>query len=195
MVCKKQKVMTSRDRILSRIKSNQPGHIAGELVNVVPKSDLEPLAKFKQTLVSIGGSVIEVNNETELVDKIQELFADNKTIVGPSALNLSTKKPHDFQNVDLAILRAEFCVAENGAIWITDRSMIDRALPFICSHLALIVPKGSILPTMHEAYERIGSTTYELGTFIAGPSKTADIEQSLVLGAHGAKSLICFLIG
>lgn len=66
--------------------------------------------------------------------------------------------------------------------------------PFIAQYLAIIVNKKDIIPTMHQAYERIGNQEYGFGTFIAGPSKTADIEQSLVLGAHGARGLIVFLL-
>jgi L-lactate dehydrogenase complex protein LldG len=102
--------------------------------------------------------------------------------------------PHELDGIDLAILEGQFGVAENGSIWITDKNMGDRALPYITEHLAIVLKKSEIVPTMHYAYDRIGTESYNLGTFIAGPSKTADIEQSLVLGAHGAKSLIVFLI-
>lgn len=51
---------------------------------------------------------------------------------------------------------------------------------------------------MHAAYDRIAAleaaAAYGFSTFIAGPSKTADIEQSLVLGAHGPISLTVFLL-
>ena len=102
--------------------------------------------------------------------------------------------PHAFENVDLAILKGHFGVAENGAVWITDKLMGDRSIPFISQHLALVINKQDIVPTLQEAYERIDYDPYEYGTVIAGPSKTADIEQSLVLGAHGPKSLIVFLM-
>ena len=102
--------------------------------------------------------------------------------------------PHAFENVDLAILKGHFGVAENGAVWITDKLMGDRSIPFISQHLALVINKQDIVPTLQEAYERIGYDPYDYGTFIAGPSKTADIEQSLVLGAHGPKSMIVFLM-
>jgi L-lactate dehydrogenase complex protein LldG len=48
---------------------------------------------------------------------------------------------------------------------------------------------------MHQAYERLQGREYNFGVFIAGPSKTADIEQSLVLGAHGARTMTVFLVG
>jgi L-lactate dehydrogenase complex protein LldG len=102
--------------------------------------------------------------------------------------------PHSLADVDLAILPAQFAVAENGALWVSDEQLPLRVLPFICQHLALVVPLESILPLMHQAYEVIGAQEYGFGTFIAGPSKTADIEQSLVLGAHGSRTLSVFLL-
>jgi L-lactate dehydrogenase complex protein LldG len=102
--------------------------------------------------------------------------------------------PHSLERIQVAILEAEFGVAENGAVWITEKSMIDRALPFICENLVLIIKKENILSTLHEAYDRIDNCEYNYGTFISGPSKTADIEQSLVLGAHGAKSMTVFIV-
>jgi L-lactate dehydrogenase complex protein LldG len=146
-------------------------------------------------LVSIGGTVIEISSEAEIRNHLISILP---SIVSGRIVDETHKSqnntPHSFQNVDVTILRAEFGVAENGALWVTDDAMPDRVLPFICSHLAIIVTAASIVPTLHHAYEKIGLAKYEFGTFIAGPSKTADIEQSLVLGAHGAKTMTCFLI-
>jgi L-lactate dehydrogenase complex protein LldG len=85
-------------------------------------------------------------------------------------------------------------VAENGASWFTEEVMGQRILPYICQHLAVIVHEKDIVPKLHEAYERIGSSDYGFGGFIGGPSKTADIEQALVLGAHGPLSMKIFII-
>ena len=101
---------------------------------------------------------------------------------------------HAFSDLELAIVSASLAVAENGAVWITEDLVQERVLPFIAQHLALIIRPENIVPTMQEAYEQIGNAAYGFGTFIAGPSKTADIEQSLVLGAHGPKSLLVFIM-
>ena len=170
-------------------------------LNFAGDTSIDLKAQFIKTLTGICGSVIEVNEIKEVGDYIKTTFSEPARIVNTipdlnfefEILNLKSD-PHDFSNVTVAIMLGEFGVAENGAIWLTDAIMGDHALPYICEHLVLIINKKSIVSTLHEAYDKIGSSTYNLGTFLAGPSKTADIEQSLVLGAHGSKSLIVFLI-
>lgn len=177
-------------------------------LNFAGNASINLKEQFIKTLTGIGGSVIEVSDLKEVADHIKSKFTDPGRIVNIIAdlnfdpaypadrfeiLNLKST-PHDFSNVTVAIMKGEFGVAENGAIWLTDANMGDQALPYICEHLVLVINKNSIVPTLHEAYEKIGSSAYQLGTFLAGPSKTADIEQSLVLGAHGSKSLMVFLI-
>lgn len=168
-------------------------------LNFAGDTSIDLKAQFIKTLTGIGGSVIEVNEIKEVGDYIKSTFPKSGRFVNrvfDLDFEISNLKsdPHEFSNVTVAIMQGEFGVAENGAIWLTDANMGDQALPYICEHLVLIINKKSIVPTLHEAYDKIGSYTYNLGTFLAGPSKTADIEQSLVLGAHGSKSLIVFLI-
>jgi L-lactate dehydrogenase complex protein LldG len=98
------------------------------------------------------------------------------------------------EDVDVAIIDAHFGVAENGSVWVTEDIIKERVLPFICQHLVAILDRKNIVPTMHDAYNVIGDKEYGFSTFIAGPSKTADIEQSLVLGAHGPKTMTVFLL-
>jgi L-lactate dehydrogenase complex protein LldG len=193
--------MNSRDQILATVKKNQPATVELPELNFNGNTSIDLKEQFTKILTGIGGSVIEVNDLKEVADHIQSIFPKTGRIVNRvSPLNsefeiLNQKSnPHDFSNVTVAIMQGEFGVAENGAIWLTDAKMGDQSLLYICEHLVLIINKNSIVPTMHEAYEKIGSADYYLGTFLAGPSKTADIEQSLVLGAHGSKSLIVFLI-
>ncbi len=132
--------------------------------------------------------IAELIGKQRIEDSRQGTDEDNGMIPGPA-------DPHGLADTGLAILRARFGVAENAAVWMTEDDMIERALPFICQHLAVIIDKKEIFATMHEAYDRIGGDTYGFGVFIAGPSKTADIEQSLVLGAHGPVSMTVFILG
>jgi len=193
--------MTSREKILAAVNKNQPkGNSLPEVLSF-SVSHQNPMKQFQTVLTNIGGLVVEVTDWNKIKDHILLNFSESKRIVS-TIPELSTitritdfnNDPHLLEDVDLAILQGHFGVAENGAIWITEDQMGNRALPFIAHHLALVVNKNEIVNTLHEAYDRIETTHFNFGTFIAGPSKTADIEQSLVLGAHGPKSMTVFLI-
>jgi L-lactate dehydrogenase complex protein LldG len=103
-------------------------------------------------------------------------------------------RPHDYEGVDLAVCPGWFGVAENGAVWIPDSGVPEQAILFLAQHLVLTLDRQQIVNNMHEAYERLTFDQPSFGTFIAGPSKTADIEQSLVIGAHGPRSLTVLLL-
>ncbi|MCF8272580.1 MAG: LUD domain-containing protein [Flavobacteriaceae bacterium] len=105
----------------------------------------------------------------------------------------SMKNPHELEDLDILILESNLGVAENGAIWLPDSQIKIRVLPFITKHLVLVLNKENIVPFLHQAYQKLASEKTDFGVFISGPSKTADIEQSLVIGAHGALSLSVFI--
>jgi L-lactate dehydrogenase complex protein LldG len=192
--------MSSREVILSAVKKNQP--VESELPELnFPFTSVNIKDTFRRTLTAIGGRVVDVTSWNEIVDNIKATYSTTSQVVN-TIQELSAdfgsfqrpSNPHDLKEVTVAIMKGDFGVAENGAIWLTDEAMGNQVLPYICEHLVLVINAENIIPTLHEAYERIGNSTYTLGTFLAGPSKTADIEQSLVLGAHGPKSLLVFMI-
>lgn len=193
--------MNSREKILATVKKNQ--RIGAPLPSLpeTSKDQSNLVQQFIRFLEAIGGTPVEVSNWNEIDTFLKGRFPAETRWANriPELGNVShsidfDQNPHGFENVTLSILKGHFGVAENGSVWVTDSHMGDRALPFICEHLALVISSQNIVPTMHDAYERIGNEKYNFGTFIAGPSKTADIEQSLVLGAHGPKSLTVFLV-
>lgn len=191
--------MTSRDKILATVRSNQA--LLSELPGLPAAADAVEgcLSTFVSTLEAIGGAVYIVSGHDRIAAILRERFPDARRVIdGVTGAPAIPGDPHTLENVDLAILPAHFGVAENGACWVTEKQMIQRALPFIAQHLALILPAGAVVGDMHAAYERIAALDagepYGFATFIAGPSKTADIEQSLVLGAHGPASLTVFLL-
>lgn len=99
-------------------------------------------------------------------------------------------QPHGLADVDLGILTAEIAVAENAALLLSAKSLPERALAFLAQHLLVLVPTGVLLPDLVTAQLRLPSPPPHHLTWMSGPSKTADIEQTLVIGAHGARSLI-----
>jgi L-lactate dehydrogenase complex protein LldG len=191
--------MSSRDRILAAVKANQPA--LTELPEVIiPQSDEGLVERYKTVATAIGSKVYEIADVAEVKDILDKDFQSKRIISSIAELadfaetTIDSLDPHMLENVELAILKAEFAVAENAALWVPEENTMQRVLPFITQHLALIVSKDSIVPTMHQAYEIIGERDYGYAAFIAGPSKTADIEQSLVLGAHGPRSMTVFLV-
>jgi len=192
----------SRDKILAALQQNQP-----ELVPLPPdlffESDetVDLAGKFKAMAEGIGSTVYEVTSVEEIQRIITTEFPEAKRILsnvnevvssGIPAFILDSS-PHSYENVDIAIFKPRLGVAENSALWLTEDLMGVRALPFITQHIVILVDVATIVPDMHTAYQVIGNADYGFSTFIAGPSKTADIEQSLVLGAHGARSMTIFM--
>lgn len=181
--------------ILANIRANKPADRPLPELPVYAEHQAEDLALFKTVLAGSKTTVIERN---KLQAYLESAYPDAKTITSttaefPGTLDLSTiEDPLQLAGVDLAIMTAQLGVAENGAIWVSESEMVVRALPFITQHLVLILD-GPVVPTMHEAYQQINVAANGFGCFIAGPSKTADIEQSLVIGAHGPRSLVVAL--
>ncbi|PKB17226.1 LUD domain-containing protein [Flavobacterium sp. 5] len=194
--------MSSKEAILQKIKQNQPKEV-NELPNLEPlkETNLDVLDQYKTVLKSIGGDFVEVSNYVEIIDFVRQNFDTNKRILTTltelsevANLDWSDDDPHSLEDAELILVKAHFGVAENSALWVTDDLMGQRVSTFIPQYLAIAVNKNDIVAKMHHAYDRIGNQEYGFGTFIAGPSKTADIEQSLVLGAHGARGLTVFLM-
>jgi L-lactate dehydrogenase complex protein LldG len=192
----------SRDSILSAIQANKPTH--QELPDDIyyePLQDRSLVDLFVGQAELIGATILRVKDYKEITAHLTLHFEPSANIVTTAkalsssfALVDAAQVPHRFANLELAILEAQFGIAENGAVWLTEDQMGHRIVPFICQHLAIVVPANRIVKNMHMAYEYIGGSSYGFGVFIAGPSKTADIEQSLVIGAHGARSMLIFLV-
>ena len=194
--------MSSRDSILAAVARNQPARMPLPEIPAFDLGEGDPVEKFAAVAVSVGSRVFRVKNLEEVKQTILNEHIGAKRIVSgfqhfsdmaETSVAPGTD-PHTLADVDLAILPAQLGVAENSALWVTEAQLPLRVLPFICQHLALVVSQQNIVPLMHQAYEVIGTQEYGFGTFIAGPSKTADIEQSLVLGAHGARTLSVFIL-
>lgn len=194
--------MSSRALILEKIKQNQP-EIVSALpdLNVLGLETFDILEKYKTVLKGIGGDFVEVKDYAGIIDFVKQNYSTEKRMITtiPELAEIATTDwlnddPHTLEDVELTLVKAHFGVAENSALWVTDDILGQRVAAFIPQYLAIIVNKKDIVATMHQGYERIGNQEYGFGTFIAGPSKTADIEQSLVLGAHGARGLVVFLM-
>lgn len=187
--------MTSKEQILASIRNQ----------NVVKNSELpsyenfglafdNKFEKFAEMLETVGGKALTIKKE-QLDETIKELYPQEKQIAsnvdGVTLGNFDAnaqEDEHKLKDIDLCIVKGNFAVAENGAVWLKNEDNRHRSLYFIAQNIVIVVQKTDILNNMHEAYEKISFDNAGYGVFVSGPSKTADIEQSLVIGAHGPKS-------
>ena len=175
--------MDSRRRILDALRSaSAPGAPAPDLSRVGVRWE-DPVARLAGAVAAlaaelraarVGSAVAEVPGNVDLA---------------------SISDPHLLEGLGLAVLPGAFAVAENGAVWVPCDAIRPRGAFVVAEHLALVVAARDVVHDMHEAYRRIAFPGAGFGTFIAGPSKTADIEQALVIGAHGARSCTLYLVG
>lgn len=194
--------MSSRETILARLKANKPNAIE------LPKIDLnlfdeniDLIKEFTKKVEVVGGNIVDINANEDVLNHIQKSFPETKinfsNLENTSSFNTvdleTINKPHDLEDLDVLVLESQLGVAENGAVWLTDNEIPVRVLPFITKHLVIVISNNNIVPYMHQAYSKIEGLDSNYGIFLSGPSKTADIEQSLVIGAQGALSLTVFL--
>lgn len=195
---------TTRDRIMSALKAVPLEDVPLPAVTGDWIRYDDPWTNFASVLSAVGGTCVFCENQAEFLARLHEnpLFVNATTAVSLVEEVLSRNcdihqisDPHDLETVDFALVPAEFAVAENAAVWLLGSRLVHRSLPFLTQHKAIVVSATQIVHNMHEAYERANLDQERFGVFISGPSKTADIEQSLVIGAHGARSLTVYVIG
>jgi L-lactate dehydrogenase complex protein LldG len=198
----------SRESILSAVKANKPSLMPIPDTNWYQVLDS---GISQEQIVSIycdilehilHGTVVKVNTYEEISAHISQrpmeysgkIYNAVPEIFGGSS-TFFTGDPHTLEDIELSIIPSILGVAENAAVWVTEKILPNRVIPFICQHLAVVLKASTIVANMHKAYEIINQETFGgYGVFISGPSKTADIEQSLVIGAHGPRSLTVYLL-
>jgi L-lactate dehydrogenase complex protein LldG len=198
--------VSARDAILAAIRlADVPPADLPDLLQVAKVAGEAPtdlVRRFIATLKQVGGSAVELADPDALfgavsvlpsvragrgiVSCVPELDVSLLTI-GPDASR------EQLDAIELAIIPGRFGVAENAAIWVDEADLPHRALPVVAQHLAIVLAKADIVADMHAAYARLPRPLPGYGVFISGPSKTADIEQALVIGAQGPKSLVVLL--
>ncbi|RYZ26328.1 MAG: lactate utilization protein B/C [Chitinophagaceae bacterium] len=186
--------------MLAEIKKNKPAPVELPSLSFTAEEQ-NKTERFLELLHSIGGRGVVVNSWNDVQGFLEQKSLENvEAVNGISILSsyniqsYSGKEGSELEKVYTVLLEGELGVAENSAVWVKESKMVNRLLPLICQELVLVIKEETIVANMHEAYSKIKVNEDGYGVFIAGPSKTADIEQSLVIGAHGPLSLQVFIL-
>lgn len=194
--------MGAKENILSRIqKCGQETIELPDLSIMQNKPGEINIDVLSQIVETVGGELHLLKSINEVEAKAGQLFPKLKNIYcniegiefGNIKITESTSVS-ELANLELAILKGYFIVEENAAVWITDAEMGSESIITISENLILVVNKENIVKNMHQAYKKVELKNCAYGVFVSGPSKTADIEQTLVFGAHGAKKLAIFMV-
>ena len=192
--------MSTREDILKSIREHtqtryeMPDLDSHELMTYPDKSE-----QFGIMLKQVGGEAVVLEEGADINKVIRDLYPDAQRIASDlPEIKIATFNPDDvaaaadLNGTDVAVIRGCLGVAENGAVWI-EQNVKYRSLYFISENLVILLDKDKLVNNMAEAYLIVNTGKYGFGTFISGPSKTADIEQALVFGAHGARGVTVIL--
>lgn len=192
--------MSSRDEILASVRNHTRTKYGMPDLGAIDATVYPDLTgQFCTIMQQVGGEAILLQQDENLNELILKLNPDARRIASSlPEITCATYNPDDISDpaelngTDLAVIDGKLGVAENGAVWI-EQDVKLKAIYFISEKLIILLDRDKLVSTMHEAYPRISTGKAGFGVFISGPSKTADIEQALVMGAHGARNVTVIL--
>ena len=191
---------SARDAILAAVRAARPPAVARP-EPLWPARHREPgwsrLDAFTAAATAAGATVTPATRND--VVRLVAGATDGATSIlsfaaGVSSTTSSHGDAHILNELDVLVCESSLGVAENGAVWIATSDTVLRGALFLAARVVIIVHETEIVDDLHQAYERIDVRSHSFGAFISGPSKTADIEQSLVIGAHGPKALMLVVV-
>ncbi len=194
--------MSTKEEILSRFRRNNrvgEGYDMPSFETMQGVTYPDPVAQFVSMSEQVGSHVVVLGEGEDVNQVITRVYPDAKVCASHlPAIAIATRNPdtvaeaQDLNGTDVGIVKGEIGVAENGCVWIP-QTMKEKAVCFISEYLVILLSRQAIVNNMHEAYRRVRFTDYGYGSFISGPSKTADIAQALVMGAQAARGVTVIL--
>lgn len=190
--------MSNKEEILKNIRLHTSERVEMPLIALDAIHYSDKVEQFVEVSKSVGANAVVLREGEDINALIRSLYPD----AGKSASNVpgidavinpdDVRTSQELNGISLGIVQGVFGVAENGCVWVV-QNVKERSLYFISEYLVLLIDKDQLVDNMHEAYKKVQFNDYGFGCFISGPSKTADIEQALVVGAHGAKGVTVIL--
>ncbi|MDB4889579.1 MAG: Lactate utilization protein [Gemmatimonadetes bacterium] len=191
--------MTSRESILAAVRAARPAAVALPDVRTNASSTSNTSDDVREFIVAteVAGARVVTGTRADLGALIDTAYpAGGRQVSAMDLLDANAERllPHSFADTDVFVCEGVVGVAENGAIWLPLSRLRHRSALFLATNVIVVLDRNRVVRDLHAAYDAIDVAAEGFGVFVSGPSKTADIEQSLVIGAHGAKSLTVLLI-
>lgn len=198
---------SARDNILKRIQSTSKGeqnHPLPELIR--PRIDSDHIAQFRAKLELGSGSLERVDSIQQAQALITEFIVEQQL---PLSIRLAPALQHlnwdERLNVshgrsdgnDLVSVTPAFCaIAETGSVLLLSGADSPTTLNFLPDFHFVLVYESQLVPHIEDAWSKVRQEKSVPRTMnlITGPSKTADVEQTLQIGAHGPRQLRVILI-
>lgn len=190
-----------KEDLLQKLRQNTKEQYDMPDINIQGLTYPDLFVQFREMTETVGGKVVSARKTDDINQLVRNLYPEAKTFASSLPyINIAQKNPDtvtdatDLNGTDVGIVEGRLGVAENGCIWIP-QTMKEKAVCFISEYLVIIIDRQNLVNNMHEAYARIDmDEQYNFGTFISGPSKTADIEQALVMGAQAARGVTVIVL-
>jgi L-lactate dehydrogenase complex protein LldG len=188
--------MSCRDQILARIRNNRP-RLNRPLpeVPLFDSTEISLFETFRQNLERMGGLLLGPPNCGDAVAPVRAKIATAKVVcstvpeIAGNRNIADIRRPQDLADVDFAIVRASFAVAETGSVLLSDANLEVNSVAYLAQHLIVLLDPADIVINLHLAYRREEFRDRRYASFHTGPSATADIEGVLIHGAQGVRSL------
>ncbi|HUV99556.1 MAG TPA: lactate utilization protein C [Gallionella sp.] len=211
--------MNARDRILGRIRTAQARQTTGAHVETIgshlaqhPRGPLPPppddlVACFRERALTLSSDVIESNDRMKVPALLARYLDERKLpmrgVCWPSVAQLPWQaaglemQSHPATNHDLVGVTGAFCaIAETGTLMMLSGAETPATTSLLPeTHVAVLDPRR-IVATMEDAWDLLRKERKQpprAVNFISGPSRTADIEQTVTLGAHGPYRVLLIL--
>lgn len=191
----------NKEELFKKLRANTREQYDMPDMNINGIKYADTYKQFVEMTQTVGGSVVEAKKTDDLNAIIRRLYPEAKVFASNLPyITIAQRNPDtvaeakDLDGTDVGIIEGKIGVAENGCIWIP-QTMKEKAVCFISEYLVILIDRQNIVNNMHEAYKRIEfDPNFNFGTFISGPSKTADIEQALVMGAQAARGVTVIVL-
>ncbi len=181
----------ARRHILEAVRQNLPQKVPLPNIPHFTRTTEEHLrARFIEKVRKAGGEVWETSHvslDAMLAPHLPGQWASTIPGLEGSVQLHAVEDPHTLADLEALVCWARLGVAENGAVWLDEEALGQRAAAFLVDHLIVVLEASRIVADLHEAYAVLASRWQGFGLWVAGPSKTADIEQTLVHGVHGPR--------